>query len=282
MKKHKHAGFTLIEISLFLAITGLVFVGIIMGTQGALVNQRFYDSTMNFYEFLQSVYSQASNPQSVGKGDSNDLAIYGKLIVFGEHVGLNGETVNNDGIQRVYVYDVVGGAENSGTGDVVGTLINLGATAIVPTDRNPYTGAVTRVGPAGIVEDYTPRWDSQIETTAKGSDRKAFTGSILIVRHPSSGTINTLVSNNVLEVNDIINKANYMFGAGANSTDYKTFLTNQLLSNSFGPRELDFCVNPEGAAKESDSRRNIRIVKNARNSSGVELIDLDGSENRCL
>ena len=61
---------------------------------------------------------------------------------------------------------------------------------------------------------------------------------------------------------------------------YQTILTSKL--STFDTREVDFCVNPEGASKASELRRDIRIVNNARNSSGVELVDLDGAENRCL
>ena len=265
--KNKRFGFTLVEVSLFLAVTGLLFVGILVGTQNALRDQRFFDSTQNFAEFLKTVYSQVANPQSAGNG-RGELAIYGKLVVFGEKVGLNGEPVNDDGIQRVYTYDVVGGTGSAGTGNAQSMLRILKANVVVPEVAD---GRVIGISPAGFVEDYSPRWDAQIETTATGDERKAYTGSILIVRHPNSGTINTLVSSKIVEVNAKINSASWV--------DYETLLTSEL--DDFKNEVVDFCVNPEGADKASDLRRNIRIVKDARNSSGVEIIDLDSSENKC-
>ena len=66
-KKH---GFTIIEVSLFLAITALLFVGITVGTQNSINQQRYADSVNSFADFLRNVYSQVSNPQSAGKGNS--------------------------------------------------------------------------------------------------------------------------------------------------------------------------------------------------------------------
>ena len=50
-------GFTLVEISLFLAITGFIFIGIVLGIQNSLFQQKYNDSTQGFAEFLRTVYS---------------------------------------------------------------------------------------------------------------------------------------------------------------------------------------------------------------------------------
>ncbi|MDO4508256.1 MAG: hypothetical protein Q4B65_02655 [Candidatus Saccharibacteria bacterium] len=314
--KHKRIGFTIIEVALFLAITGLLFVGIAAGTQNSIWQQRFNDSTQNFAEFLRSIYSQVSNPQSVGTGRS-DYAIYGKLIVFGETTGLDGNSVNGAGeVQRVFVYDVVGDAardklDKLATGNVMDLLTELNANVVVlRTTVNgekvlPGTSGVAYPNDgsdvallAGISESYTPRWEASIETMDVGAGR-AFKGSILVVRHPLSGTINTLVytggsKNGVVPVNEEIKAAN-------NSKNYNslsTVLTYHLGVDDAAPpgelfkenTEVNFCVNPYGLAHNTTketTRRNIRIVANARNASGVEVMDLDnegpGEErNKCM
>ena len=73
-------GFTLIEVSLFIAITGLLFVTIIVGTQNSIWQQKYNDSTQNFANFLKNIYAEVSNTQGV-HGGMSDKAIYGKLIV---------------------------------------------------------------------------------------------------------------------------------------------------------------------------------------------------------
>ena len=70
MKKGK-LGFTLIEVSIFLAITGVLFVGVTVGVQTSINQQRYNDAVQNFMEFLRSTYSSVSNVQSVlGRGNS--------------------------------------------------------------------------------------------------------------------------------------------------------------------------------------------------------------------
>lgn len=265
-------GFTLIEVALFLAVTGALFVGIMVGTQNSIWQQRYNDAVQNYAGFLRNIYAEVSNPQSIGDGRS-ELAIYGKLITFGQSVGLDGETIGDDE-QRIFVYDVVGDASGLGTGSVTAVLRSLGANVVV--EEKDDGGAVTKVVPAGIVESYSPVWGSAIETTEKTlTGNNFFEGSILITRHPRSGMISTLVSNNVIEVNEEIDDANY----NDNYINIKTLLTSEL--SSFRVAEVNFCINPEGAGETSTNRRNIRIISNARNASGVEIINLDDAESKC-
>ena len=104
-----------------------------------------------------------------------------------------------------------------------------------------------------------------------------------MVRHPRSGTINTLVSTDVLEVNKTITEAKNLINSGG-TPDVSSFLTSKL--GSFDVGQIDFCINPEGQDKYSGDRanlkrRDVRLVANARNASGVELVDLDSDDNKC-
>ena len=269
-------GFTMVEISLFLAITAAIFVGVIAGTQNTVWHQKFNDSVQDFTEFLRSVYSQVSNPQSIGTGQS-EMAIYGKLVVFGESVGLDYQEIN-DRETRVFVYDVVGDVVGTGSGNAISMLSDRNANVVVGVyDAN--TSRMTSVVPAGIVQSYLPRWTATIEAIKPGDDGylQPYRGSVLVVRHPNSGTINTLVSGEVIEVNKFVKEANAMISSGG-TPDLSGLLKSKL--DTFKAETIDFCVNPEGANKYSGdlaslARRDIRLVKNTRNASGVEVIDLD-------
>ncbi len=273
MIKHKRYGFTLIEVALFLAITGALFVGIVAGTQNSIWHQKFNDATQNFAEFLRSIYSEVSNPQSIGDGRS-EYAIYGKLVVFGEKLDGEYKTIDYSETQKIFVYDVVGNLSGGGTGAAGDMLTSLNANVVIPVEWWS-RDKVKRIEPAGIVENYSPRWASAIETTKMN---ELFTGSILVIRHPRSGTINTLVSKEVIEVNNTLRDANNAF-SGHGSYNFGSLLASKL--NTFVEDEIDFCINPNGIGAFSNSRRDIRLVKNARNASGVEIIDLDSSENVC-
>ncbi len=290
-KSMKRKGFTIIEVALFIAITGALFIGITVGTGNSIQHQRFYDTTQNFAEFLRTVYSEVSNPQSVGDGRSEE-AIYGKLVTFGETVGLDGREISryDDAAQRIFVYDVVGNVIGMGTGSAQKLLADVGANAVRVTR---WDGSRPRqVEPAGETIVFSPRWGASIETTEiltteekKTGKNNLFTGSILVVRHPRSGTINTLVSPVVIEVNKTVAEANQAMNAGG-TYDFSNLLTRYLGSSAsaaekFVNREVDFCINQYGDMVGTDYRFDVRIVNNARNSSGVEVIDLDSSDNKC-
>ena len=266
----KHKGFTLIEITLFLAVTTALFLGIALGVNNSILQQQYNDTTQSFFEFLRSIYSEVSNPQSVGKGDSN-YAIYGKMIVFGETVDLLGEKIPSSE-QQIFVYDVIGEATTNNTGDIKSLLKDLGANVAFVAVSNKKITNISLASP----EKYAPHWSMGIETLEKTAMKK----TILVVRHPRSGTINTLVYNNAIQVNKEVTKAQGTCIAKATCNAVTKLLGSRI--NDFEPAEVDFCINPYGlGGNGSILRRNIRILENARNASSVQLIELNGGDNKC-
>lgn len=270
MKKHKR-GFTLVEVTLFLGLTALLFAGLIAGMNSSLEAQRFNDATQNFAEFLRSIYSQVSNVQSAGSGRS-EYAIYGKLVSFGQNTDLNGDDLGGE--QKVFVYDIIGDAKMTSSGSSASDVLGSLNANVVKLNRDT-EGNITGVEFAGLVESYSPRWGAAIETV----DGQLFKGSIIVVRHPRSGVINTFVCIDpdecVIEVNEQMENAN-----AANAEDIFNYVRGSLniMLGSFDEDDLNFCINPNGAGVPSDMRRDVRLVANARNGSGVEIIDMDLNE----
>ena len=238
MKKMR-SGFTFIEVSLFLAITGLVFVGIAVGTQNSIFWQRYNDSVQSFAEFLRSEYSRVANVQlNVTEINSGSAKIaLGRVMLFDKNGSINS-----------YLLSVDAEAENA-SGSIKDWLKHRSASPRI--DNN-----------VGISEKYTPRWGSEIQTIESyNGGYKPYTGAIMIVRHPSNGTIYTFVNNDV----DDAGTLNESLVTDAGVDGYKS-------------AQVDFCVNPNGADK-SNLRRDVRIIKDARNASGVEIMPADVSEN---
>lgn len=256
MKKLK-SGFTLVEVSLFLVITAAVFVSVAVGTQNSIFQQRYNDSIQNFAEFLRMAYSQVTNVQNEGTGRS-DKAIYGKLIVFREDSGRN----------KITSYNVIGGIGDIGSGRVLAQLESLGANVVMEKDGEGYSAV-------GFVEDYTPRWASQIQTTSGWEDDKydIFIGAVLIVRHPKSGTVYTYKTKDSVD-SDLMDIDGYLDDLNAGLTAES--LLSGSLEDKFEMGDVDFCVNPNGADR-SNLRKDIRIVAGARNASGVEIVS-DGED----
>lgn len=280
----KRKGFTLIEIALFLGVTALIFLGVAMGVNNSLFQQQYNDSTSSFLEYMRSIYSKVSNPQGFGDGAS-ESAIYGKLVVFGESVNLKGEPITPG--TEVFSYDVIGKTAVGGTGELQDLLFNPkdGVGAGVVIAERDEKGNITEVEDLASPERYVPRWDAGIETTETG--HQPVKRAILVVRHPRSGTINTLVYNNTIEINQkFLGSSAWLEGckpgsAGSSCGEITRFFND--FSSMFSVEETDFCINPYGLGNGGNvPRQDIRILANARNAAAVELIDLDGSDNKCL
>lgn len=240
--RNRH-GFTIIEVSFFLAITGLIFLGVTMGVQNSIYRQRYNDSVQSFVEFLRGVYAQTTNVQNIDNGRT-DKAIYGKLVTFGETKNPLKED-NKD--KAIFTYDIVGdvqGIDESGGSSIQELLIKRKADVMVKELEN----GVEKLKPAGIVESYIPKWSATIQNV-NGSH---FKGALLIVRHPRSGSIYTLFNKNTIEVN---------------KKNSEGVLFNEL--GGFELTDVDFCVTPDGLVGLK-GRADVRIKKRAAGSAGIE------------
>lgn len=287
MKRHWH-GFTLIEVAIFLAVTGALFIAVTVGVQNSIFQQRYNDSVQSFVEFLRTIYSETMNVQSANKGNS-DQAIYGKLVVFGQSEDLAGNAINDgEGKNEVFAYDVVGNAEaDMGTGGITELLKNIGATIVVVDDSSDEDAKVV---PAGIVDTYTPKWASEIQSKCKSEHNcdgsyEPYKGSLLVIRHPRSGTVYTFVSDEALEVNKAVKDANNAY-IGLSEISVALAKANVLgvdgVLDTFRSDAADFCINPNGH-EESGLRTDIRIPAGARNSSAINILAGSRSEgNMCV
>ena len=256
-------GFTLIEVAIFLVITGALFVAVTVGVQNSISQQRFNDSVQSFVDFLRNVYSEVTNVENNESAGRSEKAIYGKLITFGE-TSKPSEVESSDArMNSIYVYTVIGDIKDISNGNTLDLLNALNADVVVETkDENS-----SSFKPAGLIESYVPRWSAQIENT---NNFEQFIGAILIVRHPKSGTVYTYVKKgSTIEVNDAINKSK-------NGNGYSNVLIDHLKKESFKIETVDFCVNPEGD-QPFYNRRDVRIKLGARNASAVNIVSDEDS-----
>ncbi|MBQ1373668.1 hypothetical protein IIY66_02595 [Candidatus Saccharibacteria bacterium] len=182
------------------------------------------------------------NVQSDGGGNSNHV-IYGRMITFGN---------NND--DEVISYSIIGKDLDGGSFENVLEYIS-------DDEVGAYVGWYGEKG-AGLTETYVPKWGSRIEIK-EGGGFKLFEGAIMIVRHPETGSIYTYATENTsYEEGDSITKDSFVVN-GTTRVD-----------------TLDLCVNPNGETN-SNFRKDVRIVKDAKNASGVILVPDDAEDNKC-
>lgn len=175
----RQAGFTIVEISLFMAITGLLFVIALAGTGNAIRSFRFTDSGRSLESFVQKQYDDILNglnnrnntvscnngviDPSAGQsvGTSNCL-LMGKLLVFRR----------DDPV--VTIYNVVGS-------EPAGLNYNQNDEALI-TAFQPKTISDT------AVTTYTIPWGAKPSGFKRLGDNVA-TNGVLLVRSPKSSRI---------------------------------------------------------------------------------------------
>lgn len=222
--KKSKLGFTILEVSLVLAIAGLLFIVLIQGTGTRIAQERYKDTVNDVVDYLRSTYASVFSVENVREtseganeycttADPHDggyskvdnehnnypgrsrCAIYGKLITFGESYD-DGEY---DGVHpEIHIYDIIGTIYeedeklNNGTWNAnydkttIGSLGAVGAN-VVSIHKN--SSGNYRLVTAGQSDVKTLPWEGQIQD-AKGN---IFRGAVAIVRSPSTNAYNTYI-----------------------------------------------------------------------------------------
>jgi hypothetical protein len=172
----RQAGFTIVEISLFMAITGLLFLIALTGTSGAIRTFRFTDSGRSLEAFAQKQYDDIVNglnsrssavscsggtidtsaSQTVG---SSNCLLMGKLIVF------------TAGDPNVAIYPVIG-SEPAGV-------------SYAQSDDQLIIAFAPKTVTATGVEGYLIPWGAVPSGFKRISDNVG-TNALLLIRSPKS------------------------------------------------------------------------------------------------
>ncbi len=247
MGARNSSGFTIIETMLFLAVTGLLIMGALIGTGTALANQRYNDAVETFKGQIQAQYAELGSIKN-----SRD----------------NTWTCGSDA-------KPVEGSESRGQSEctIVGRymLINQSAITIytvlareraVAPDRSTDIATLRLNYNFNVIEmseDRTMEWGTEIArpTNEGGATTPASVG-ILFIRSPESGTIYTFTSNNVPPSTDAISTATF-----TNMMSEATNVANQ------GMGERSICVRSGGLIRGGD--RSIYLSPRAASASAVEV-----------
>lgn len=228
---HNKQGFTIIEVMLFLAISGALTVAVLVGAGASISQQRYRDSVNSLSNFLQQQYSEVTTVRNdrdmkwtcsgaagvvaapVG-GDSRGAT---DCVVLGKYISLADKEVT--------IQTVVGRAGvPTGTDDVT-ALVNANTT-LSDIDR----------------QEYTIEWGASMRDINKAPTAT----TVLIVRSPTTGAIRTFINE-----------------TGANRPLAETITTSFLRAGTH------ICVNPDGmfGGKPFD----VEFVANASSSTGIRV-----------
>lgn len=194
MKTQVSKGFTIIEVMLFLAITGALAVGILVGSGAAIGQQRYRDSVNSLKGFLQDQYSEITSvvngdqdkPVCTQNGDTVTLDITKQQARGTSDCLLMGRFILIEPT-KLTAYNVIGQPheDTAGSDD----------TAALKTYALTFTDPET--------EDVS--WGAKI---VKPKTLEGMTTSVLIVRSPLSGAILTYIQDGDQKPATLLNNTN--------------------------------------------------------------------------
>lgn len=239
----KNAGFTIIEVMLFLAVTGMLAVAILVGSGVSIGQQRYRDSVNTLKSLIQDQYSQTTN---VANDRSNDSACTNAVVVQPPASVPDPQPRGTSECVIMGRLFIIGdNGMDITASNVVGYRTSLTAPAAA-TDlqelQNNYRIAASPIG----TEENQVEWGSKI---VKPKTTTVEPLSIMIIRSPLSGSIMTFVGDGVVTG---ANALNALAAAGLNNT------------------ARNICVDAEQGTF-AGKRQAIRINAFASSASAIEI-----------
>ncbi len=231
-------GFTIIETMLFLGISGMLIVGILIGTGTSINVQRYHDSVTSFRSFLQQQYSDVSNIRNestinpcYGDGTQNNPRGQSDCVVLGRYI----TTTDSKAFS---VKSVIGyiPASSASPKDDIEALIEY-RIIISPSTSDSAS--------------YDLEWGSSIAKL--NGDPMLF--SMLILRSPVSGITRTFIDNNL----------------SVSESNIGDLLTSSQSSLS---QTITACIDSNGLF--NGAKMAVRVNANTTRANGVETLG-DGS-----
>lgn len=233
-----HKGFTMIEVMLFLAVTGMLMVAILVGSGVAIGQQRYRDSVSSLQSYLQQQYNLVTDVSNArDQGWTCDSS--GNVIAADPSVGTPRGTSDCVIMGRFITIDSTG--TQVVTSNVVGYRAPGAQTQ--PSDIDEITKNY-KLGISPINQDsQTVSWSAQVVKPKTVVPQPL---SILILSSPLSGSILTFVESG--DQSDL----NGMVAASNMSTQY------------------DLCVNAE-VGSFVGKRMEVRIAPYATSASAIQV-----------
>jgi type II secretory pathway pseudopilin PulG len=187
-------GFTVIEVMLFLAITGGLFAALMVSVNVGVTQQRYLDSVRSYKSLLQNQYSEVLNTRNVEDSafKCTDKAVIGNSSVPRGTRGTSSCVILGRAIQ----IDENGGGKKITTSSVIGyDNLSQGSGTDELTTLNGYLPKLSEFD----TEINEVDWGGHLTTTAivSGEHEKS-TAVILILRSPATGTIRFFTSQTAL------------------------------------------------------------------------------------
>ena len=177
-------GFTIIEVMLFLGITGMLFAGLMIGVNSNVTQQRYRDGVAEFSSLLKNQYSEVLNTQNARtEGECIDGT-----------VNPSASTAQTAGTSNCVLLGRAVQVENNGTSVKISNVVGFDSSTGNPSANiESYTLKITTIDEETEELD----WGTTLYTTDGGLSE----ASVLILRLPVSGLMKVYWSKDTIPSN---------------------------------------------------------------------------------
>lgn len=273
-QRETKAGFTILEVMLFLAISSLMLIGVLAGAFISVSSKRYSEAVDSFSEYLRATYGEVISPESLGAGNSN-YAILGKVIVIGHEYENNYDDTN-----RVWSATLIG-KSNIPRQTYDNFLDELDDASIsLYCGKNTANVDIQN----STVAAYSPLWqgelkfptDSELETHYPDS----FKGTFIIARAPTSGTVHTVFAKDLTyDLRDACTPNDDHASSRFREQFHES--VSDSLSELYGTYSLDHTVGICYKTSNFNVVQEIRVAADGRNTSAINIVEADSEENQC-
>lgn len=247
MKRHGSKGFTIIEVLLFLAITGALVASVLLTTGGTINSQRYKESVASLESTLQKQYSSAINTNNE-RGDNITCDSNAKVSASASAKSQG----QSDCVILGRAIRLSGAGHDLSIKDVIGYTTDSLST--VDNDLEAFKKYQMQLPADGLEwpnETYNLEWGSSIGFVIDNNLATANQFTILVLRSPISGVVRTYI-------------------------DKKYYADNQIRSGMINSttlvKSLELCIDSNGLIDSSRGLMSVKISSDATSAEGVEII----------
>lgn len=230
--EEEQKGFTIIEVMLFLALTGFLLAGILVGAGSSIANQRYKDAVQDAADVLRKAYSFVADTQIETRDGKESACNFTELkdgeeigrgrtscSVYGAVVTINGATIQTTTLLGKDLHDIMLAKDNAGQGgdcdnpendsDYCKVINNIDTTDVAVLNALKVNNLVqvdgNRTFVAGNSSTQKLKWGAffkkafvkKEEGTEERTDEEAQL-TLLIYRSPRDGSIRTMVMDDII------------------------------------------------------------------------------------
>lgn len=199
-------GFTIIEVVLFLAITGGLFAALMIGVSVGVTQQRYLDSVRSYKALLQDQYIAAINTrneanQNVKCGDAGD----GSIVESQQSGGAGGRDPARGASECVILGRAIQIQQDSGSTRITTSSVT-GYEPVGTSDDTSDSNVISSYQPKLALydrEESTIAWGGSLTQADRQDQQDLSTALIVVLRSPKSGSIVVYTTNNGLSGEDL-------------------------------------------------------------------------------